>query len=246
MREAWLYFKLLDDRLRVVGGKIDLTNYFDRNAVANDETGQFLNTALVNNPLLRQPANGPGAAIQYDTQGAIGMALGVQSSNNDASTLTEKVYAVAEIDYHNSLFLSRQGNYRLWGRVARLPEALDRKTWGAGFSLDQQVTAQLAFFARAGVGRTEGEAQIAYAWSTGVQMLSPFAESIRDRAGLAFSRQVERQRLESIAEGYYRHVLTDRLWISFDLQWLLSGTNNIAGKESENIFIPGVRTTVNF
>ncbi len=47
VREAWLLIRLLQERLEVVGGKLDLTNYFDRNAVANDETTRFLNTSLV-------------------------------------------------------------------------------------------------------------------------------------------------------------------------------------------------------
>ncbi|WP_168063543.1 carbohydrate porin [Candidatus Manganitrophus noduliformans] len=246
VREVWLHFKLLDDRLRIVGGKIDLTNYFDRNAVANDETSQFLNTALVNNPLLRQPPNGPGLAIQYDTGGEMGVALGIQSPNDTASTITEKVYAVVEIDYHSHLLFAREGNYRLWGRVGRVSEALEKKTWGVGFSLDQQITVRLTLFARAGIGRTEGENQKAYAWSAGFQTPSPFKASTRDQVGVAFSREVEADQSENIAEGYYHHILTDRLWVSLDLQWLISGTNGMTGDENENIFIPGVRTTVNF
>lgn len=246
VREAWLHFKLLDDRMRIVGGKIDLTNYFDRNAVANDETSQFLNTALVNNPLLKQPPNGPGLAVQYQTGGEVGMALGIQSPNNTASTITEKIYAVAEIDYHSHFFFEREGNYRLWGRVGSVSEELKKKTWGVGFSLDQQIAARLILFARAGIGRTEGENRKAYAWSAGFQLASPFAASSKDRTGLAFSRQVEPESTESIAEGYYHHILTDRLWVSLDLQWLISGRNRITGDENENIFIPGIRTTVNF
>src|SRR5579884_3906926 len=75
VREASLFLKVWDDRLRIVGGKTDLTNYFDRNAIANDETSQFLNTALVNNPLRRQPPNGPGLVVQYQTGGEIGMSV---------------------------------------------------------------------------------------------------------------------------------------------------------------------------
>lgn len=246
VREAWLHFKLLDDRLRVVGGKIDLTNYFDRNAVANDETRQLLDTALVNNPLLRQPPNGPGVAVQYDTGGEIGVALGIQAPDDTASSLTEKVYAVAEIDYHRHLLFAREGNYRLWGRVGRVSEELEKKTWGAGISLDQQITMRLTLFARAGIGRMEGEDQNAYAWSAGFQTPSPFTESTKDQFGAAFSRQVEADRSENIAEGYYHHILTDRLWVSLDLQWLISGENSITGDDNENVFIPGFRTTINF
>lgn len=117
---------------------------------------------------------------------------------------------------------------------------------GGGFSFDQQITARLTLFARAGIGRTEGENQNAYGWSTGFQIPSPFKASTRDRAGVAFSRQVEVEGSESIAEGYYHHVLADRVWVALNLQWLISGKNGIIGEENENILIPGIRTTVNF
>ena len=42
LREAWLRTELFGQRLALVAGRLDLTNYFDHNAVANDETTQFL------------------------------------------------------------------------------------------------------------------------------------------------------------------------------------------------------------
>ena len=59
-REVWLGLRFINDRLDFFVGKLDSTNYFDRNVFANDETSQFLNAALVNNPMLKQPPNGPG------------------------------------------------------------------------------------------------------------------------------------------------------------------------------------------
>ncbi|MCI0529758.1 MAG: hypothetical protein L0Y56_20135, partial [Nitrospira sp.] len=140
VREAWLYLRLFSDHLQIVGGKLDLTNYFDRNAVANDETAKFLNTALVNNPLLKQPVNGPGGAIRYESGRDWAFGLGMQSPNNSGSAIADKVYTIAEFDYHTYSFFSREGNYRLWGRVGRVVEALEKKTWGIGISLDQQIT----------------------------------------------------------------------------------------------------------
>ena len=46
VRELWLQLHLLKSRLNAVVGHIDLTSFFDRNAVANDETTKFLNTAM--------------------------------------------------------------------------------------------------------------------------------------------------------------------------------------------------------
>jgi hypothetical protein len=246
VREAWLHIRLLSDNLQIVGGRLDLTNYFDRNAVANDETVKFLNTALVNNPLLKQPVNGPGGVIRYEAKRDWAFGLGAQSSENSGSTIAQKVYAIAESDYHSHLFFPREGNYRLWGRVGRASGTLEKKTWGIGISLDQQITTRATAFARAGVGRTEDDDKNAHAWSTGFEAWSPFPAWTRDRFGIAFSRRVEVQRSESIGEGYYHHYLTDRLAVAFDLQWLFSGTNSVTGQKNENVVIPGFRTTVNF
>ena len=68
VREVWLQSELLKQHVRLVAGKIDLTNYFDSNSIANDETTQFITSAFVNNRTLEVPENGPGIAAFYDTR----------------------------------------------------------------------------------------------------------------------------------------------------------------------------------
>ena len=68
LREAWLWLRFVNDRLDFFVGKLDLTNYFERNVFANDETSQFLNAALVNNPMLKQPTNGAGITLRWDAR----------------------------------------------------------------------------------------------------------------------------------------------------------------------------------
>ena len=58
--EAWTEFKAINDIFTVTLGKIDLTNYFDNNLHANDETSQFLSGVFVNNAVLPVYSNGPG------------------------------------------------------------------------------------------------------------------------------------------------------------------------------------------
>lgn len=64
--ELWFQQSLLDDKVRVKVGKMDLMIDFDLNAVANDEKTQFLNPALVNMGNIPFPdyAQGIMAAIQ--------------------------------------------------------------------------------------------------------------------------------------------------------------------------------------
>jgi porin len=70
--ELWYEQPLLDGKLCLRLGKLDLTGGFERrsrpaafdgNAFANDETSQFLNGALVNNPTIPFPDNGLGLAV---------------------------------------------------------------------------------------------------------------------------------------------------------------------------------------
>jgi hypothetical protein len=75
IREGWLWLKFVNDRLDFFVGQLDLTNYFDRNTFANDETTQFLNGALVNNPMLKQPVNGAGAVVRWDAGRDLGFSL---------------------------------------------------------------------------------------------------------------------------------------------------------------------------
>jgi len=60
LSELWYEHVFLDKKLRVRLGKLDLTTDFDTNAFANDETGQFLNGALVNAANIPFPDRGHG------------------------------------------------------------------------------------------------------------------------------------------------------------------------------------------
>ena len=70
--ELWYEQSFLEDTFRFRIGKLDLTagwecrtcpSAFDGSLYANDETSQFLNSALVNNPTVPFPDNGLGAAV---------------------------------------------------------------------------------------------------------------------------------------------------------------------------------------
>ena len=68
LREAWLRTELFGQRLALTAGRLDLTNYFDQNAFANDESTQFLSDALVNNQMLGLASNGTGVAAEFDAE----------------------------------------------------------------------------------------------------------------------------------------------------------------------------------
>lgn len=246
IREAWLFQQFWKDRLHLIVGKVDLTNYFDQNGVANDETIAFLNTSLVNNPLLAKPANGPGAALLFNPKGDLGLRLGVQSSDGSSRNLGQKVYAVAEVDYHAHPLQTLTGNYRLWGRTGRAPGDLSVERWGAGVSIDQKVLPQTALFARYAVGRNEGGDDHEAAGSVGFAVYGLFRERVRDHAGLGFSRMNTDAGAEKVVEGYYHFFVTHYFSLIGNLQWLIEGPNQASGGENDNLIIPGIRGTVNF
>jgi len=74
--EAWTEFTLLNKIFTITAGKIDLTNYFDNNASANDETMQFISGAFVNNAAFAVPANAPGLRLRTTLLNRIHFQLG--------------------------------------------------------------------------------------------------------------------------------------------------------------------------
>lgn len=76
--ELWYEQALLDETLRIRLGKMDLTGgfehhncpvSFDCSNYANDETTQFFNGALINNPTIPFPDYGLGIAVHYNPVG---------------------------------------------------------------------------------------------------------------------------------------------------------------------------------
>ena len=116
LREAWLRTELFGQRLALSLGRLDLTNYFDNNAAANDETTQFISDALVNNPALGLTSNGSGVAAIYDAKNGINFKIGAQQSDPDATNLSESIFSLAEVGYLARPFSLPEGNYRLWYR----------------------------------------------------------------------------------------------------------------------------------
>ena len=84
LREAWLRTEFFGSGSALTAGRLDLTNYFDRNAAANDETTQFISDALVNNQMLGLAVNGTGVVADYDPKN--GVQLQVRRSSRATPT----------------------------------------------------------------------------------------------------------------------------------------------------------------
>jgi len=244
IREGWLWLKFVNDRLDFFVGQLDLTNYFDRNTFANDETTQFLNGALVNNPMLKQPVNGAGAVVRWDAGRDLGFSLGGQTTHALGKDLLSEPFMIAEIDYHTTRLI--EGNYRLWVRVSSLSTDHERKMYGGGVSVDQLLTPQIGLFVRGGVNQIEGMSRTFYAASAGLRWTGPLWNRPRDRVGVGYSFQRDVPGDEQVAEVYYNLFLTDHLLVIGNVEWLIHGPNQVTGGTNNNVVIPGIRATVSF
>lgn len=84
--ELWYEQALLDNRLRIRFGKLDLTNDFDTNAYANDETAQFLNNSLIYAANIPFPDRGHGIQFVATPTDWLYFGAGLADAEADART----------------------------------------------------------------------------------------------------------------------------------------------------------------
>ena len=243
LKELWLRLAFLDERLRFSLGKLDPGHYFDRNFFAEDDSTQFLDAALLNNPVLKPPPNGPGAAVRASA-GDWRYALGVHAPGDVDGDLSGLPFVIGELGRRKIFAL--QGHYRLWARVGSVPDAREHVTWASGVSIDQLVTRDIGVFVRAGLGRSEGEPLTSRAGSGGVQVTPTWLDRGKDRAGIGYSYQREPDGRETLVETYYTLALLERLSVTANVQWLVSGPNRVTERANRHAVVPGLRALLLF
>jgi len=202
-------------------GKVDLTNYFDANEVANDETTQFLSSGFVNNMAVEWPDdNGLGARVTWSPSELVDLSLGWAESDSDWEDIFDDGFGIAEVDFKPSI-MGHSGNYRFYAWVNAADHAdvddlkdvargkkgsfdHDETNWGVGFSFDQQVARFLTLFLRGGimdgdVVRDEGDMPIDGALSLGFQVDGALWNREGDAFSVAFGTVFTNDELE----GYY-------------------------------------------
>jgi len=244
LREAWLRTEVFKQRLMLSAGRLDLTNFFDRNAVANDETSQFLSDALVNNPALGLATNGSGFAAVLDPKKSINFKVGIQQSNPDATSLSDSLYSLAEVGFFLNPFSLGEGSYRVWYRVNRTgKDAIGpRHRAGAGLSFDQRLSPTVTLFGRYGASQAEVKNEKFY--SGGLQFKNHVVVSPGDYWALGYSQtQLEDGRREHLTEGYYNFQLTERLKLSFHMTHVLEMRPEAP---KTGFLVPGIRLQAAF
>ncbi len=151
-------------------GKVDLTNYFDCNEVANDETVMFLSPGFINNIAVEWPDdNGLGARVTWSPTGWLDISAGAAEADADWENIFDDGFGIFELDFKPTL-IGYPGNYRFYAWV-NAKDHLDvddledvgkgKKDWsqvdsnnnnyGIGFSFDQKIHKGITLFARGGI-----------------------------------------------------------------------------------------------
>lgn len=240
LRESWLMTELWDQRLGLTVGRLDLTNYFDNNAVANDETTQFISDALVNNPALGLSENGAGMAGVYDPKNGLTLKLGYQQSSSTATTLSDALFQLAEIGYQFNPFGSGEGNYRAWFRKDNTSGDMT----AFGVSLDQKIAAGVTLFARYGAAETAFGGDDDKFYSGGIQFGTGLAFNPADTWGVGYAlTELDTDDEESLIEGFYNLSLTEKLALSLHLSHI---TEEPFGGTKVSYFVPGLRLQASY
>ena len=235
LREAWIRTELFGQRLALSAGRLDLTNYFDQNAFANDESTQFISDALVNNQMLGLSSNGTGVGAEFDPRNGFRFKFGFQQSNTNATNLSDSLYTLSEAGYTLTPFALPEGTYRVWFRTDNTAPGLIRK--GVGVSFDQKLTAAVGLFARYGTQDVDAGDDRFY--SAGVGFQNGFIINPQDTWGIGYAHLNRASgEKEHLAEGYYNFQLTERLRLSFHLTRVLDQPE--AGTRFGYV-LPGIR-----
>jgi hypothetical protein len=210
--------------LIIKGGLIDATDYLDGNAYANDEFTQFMNEALINNPIGFLPSYDLGGVLQWDMGGLSAKAI-VMDVGGDEDDPGHHFYG-AELGYRLDLGMGA-GSYRL--AVTGTSKAFegpagqsDRSKTGILFSADQELGDTLGVWLR--FGRQDNDALILHRnlYSAGLDIKGTLWNRGQDNIGVGFALldggNDELDKTQ-IAEIYYRWAFNEFAALSLHFQY---------------------------
>lgn len=239
--EAWGEFTLFKEIFTITVGKIDLTNYFDNNASANDETMQFISGSFINNSSFAVPSNSPGFRLRTTILNRYHLQFGISSQDNAGVRLFNDLYKIASLGFTFAPGSGFESNIRIY--AYQVPVA--GNDHGFGVSLDKVFFNKFNVFGRYGLNHDAVADYwgIKSSWSAGLR----FVESINKQPlaiGVAYgenSAAINNLEKEKITELYIRRQLNKWVHISphFQYIWNRKGTN-------EDLAVFGIRTHFNF
>jgi high affinity Mn2+ porin len=260
------------EMLEVTFGKMDPFAFFDQNAVAGDETRQFLNSVFVHNPLLDAggdigvDANGftPGLRFSYSNAAQnpqswrVSMGLfgaGEKGANYQHSLSTPLVMLQAETEQR--MLGGLAGNYRIYAwnnpRANHFDGSLTatERHSGWGISADQRIGDGVTLFGRYG-HQVQGHVSFDRALTLGAELNGSYWDRGGDALGLAAgwlktSRDYRSfaavGNTEQVGELYYRYRISKQFELSPNLQYIGHPGGDTA---AEAIKVLGLRAQLNY
>lgn len=229
INEAWAEFLFLNNIFTVTAGKINLTNYFDNNAVANDPYTQFISGIFINNPAFAVPLNSPGIRIRTTLLQRFYIQVAFAKVENTGNRIFQDIFKTAGIGFKILPFTDFEANIHLYGYSH--PNANNR--YGFGLSVDQTIARIFKIFGR--FGNNENTLADWYgvktSWSAGTQ----FEEDLLGEPtiiGIAYGLIKPSEisvKNEQSTELYLRQSLNKWISISTHLQYIWD-TGGINGK----------------
>ena len=262
--ELYIEQNLFADKISISAGKLDLSNWFDGNVVAESGDTQFLSSALINSLTIPFPSKGLGATIKfkpyewaYFQSGA--STARASSTKTGVSDGFNSLFFVSEFGL-SPKFGSLKGNYRFIFNMNH--EKLERidgegeinNDFGYGLSFDQEVSDKVTLFLRYGRA-DERVREIKHFWSFGGQIIEPIpgrkfdclgigvAKSIMGQDYLNTGEEDEIARAETMYEVYYSYNLNSYFILTPNLQVV---TNPNADKAAGNALVCGLRFLLSF
>jgi len=210
--EVVFEWQVLDGALILLAGKMDFAGVFDTSEYANDETSQFLNGALINNPTIPLPDYCLGVILTANLTEAWSVSAGVGDAEADGRTTgfstafhgPDYSFYVVETGIRtgcNSACSALAGSYRLglWydpqPKAHSDSETASRDDVGFYVSLDQTLVKEnddpedsqgLGTFARYGWAN-ETRNDLSSFWSIGMQYQGLLDNRDDDVLGLGFA-----------------------------------------------------------
>ncbi|ARJ66255.1 hypothetical protein WV31_11595 [Magnetospirillum sp. ME-1] len=156
--------KTAKHHMEITAGKMDPFGFFDKNAVANDETVYFMNSALVHNALLDAGGDvgvdpfgfSPGLRMAYvNDADKWKVQAGVFETGTGASFQgsNEFPFRIVQAETTQRFFGGLEGTYRVYGWTNDRATDFDNKRGrhaGLGLSVDQKVDDYVTLFGRYG------------------------------------------------------------------------------------------------
>ncbi len=270
IRIAEVYYEqnLFNKKMALTFGKLDPTVYLDTNALANDETIQFLGRLFRNSPTIEFPDNSFGLRLSLAPNELFDVELGIFDADADFEDAFDSLFFGSQINFKPKLF-NREGNYRILGwlndqnHTKWQDTAKDKEEgYGFGLSFDQELTDNLGSFVRYGwqnpkVYLTGSSFSLEHVWSAGLQIKGGPWKRENDILGLAIGQVIPSDdykkadatpnaREEGHFEAYYNIHINEHLHLSPDIQVIWNPYGDDIADTKDIITIFGLRTQLDF